>query len=89
MRPNAFDLDFQRFAFGIYFDTIPLDAIAMVKWNERHGETFMLKPEGIVSDNLVVMWHMYLDWKEGMEAIAQELDQQKTPIEEQVHDEGK
>lgn len=83
MQPNAFDLDFQRFAFGICFDVIPLDAMAMQVWNARHGDKLTLKPDGKVVQDIIAMWDIYQQWQQ------QELDQQKTPIEEQVHDEGK
>ncbi len=56
MRPNAFDLDFQRFAFGIYFDVIPLDATARMLWNARHGDKLTLSPTGKPSEDIAAMW---------------------------------
>lgn len=63
MRPNGFDLDFQRFAFGVTDKVIPLNEQALSIWNSRHGDKLTLHPNGIPERDIPNMWDIYIQYQ--------------------------
>lgn len=58
MKPNLFDPDFQKWAFGGKSSTI--DYFMMEQWNSLHGDKLTLQPSDLIRDSLIKMWDLYL-----------------------------